>query len=74
MLITTFICIERWYYYYDKREHVGLRTWTFYGVATTRAAASGQMWAYSSLFIPMCTNTITALRGTPLKKVLPLDR
>lgn len=55
------------------REHTGLRQITGWGVSITRGAASAMMFAYSSMLLMMCQNTITILRDTVLQFYIPFD-
>ncbi|XP_050459016.1 dual oxidase 2-like isoform X1 [Cataglyphis hispanica] len=67
------IFAERVYYYSIQREHSGLRRILGYGLTITRGAASAMMFAYSTLLIMMCHNTITVLRTTVLQFYIPFD-
>ncbi|XP_046401150.1 dual oxidase 2-like [Ischnura elegans] len=67
------IFAERFYYYSIEREHAGLRAITGYGVPVTRGAASAMMFAYSTILLTMCRNTITHLRETFLVEYIPFD-
>jgi dual oxidase len=64
---------ERAYYFSVEREHAGLRRITGYGVSLTRGAASTMALTYSVILLPMCRNTITYLRETPLNRFVPFD-
>lgn len=59
--------------YSVEREHAALRRIAGYGVTITRGAASGQMFAYSTLLLTMCRNLITALRETFFNRFIPFD-
>ncbi|XP_057662401.1 dual oxidase 2-like [Diorhabda carinulata] len=72
-LVLLAIFAERAYYYSVEREHSGLRQIAGYGVTITRGAASAMMFAYSSLLVTMCRNTITYLRDTVASKYFPFD-
>lgn len=56
-----------------EREHAGLRRIAGYGVSITRGAASTMAFTYSVILLPMCRNTITYLRETPLNRFVPFD-
>lgn len=70
---TALIFVERAYYYSVETEHGGLRRVAGYGVTTTRGAAQAICWTYSLVLLPMCRNTITAFRSTPIARVVPFD-
>ncbi|XP_064475298.1 dual oxidase 2-like [Ornithodoros turicata] len=72
-LVLMGIFAERAYYYSVEREHGGLRRIAGYGVTITRGAASGQMFAYATLLLTMCRNSITFLRETFLHRYIPFD-
>ena len=59
--------------YSVEREFAGLRRIAGYGVSMTRGAASAMMFAYCSLLVTMCRNTITLLRETFLARYIPFD-
>ncbi|XP_026827307.1 dual oxidase 2 isoform X2 [Ooceraea biroi] len=67
------IFAERVYYYSIQREHSGLRRILGYGLTITRGSASAMMFAYSTLLLTMCHNTITILRTTILQFYIPFD-
>ncbi|RLU27603.1 hypothetical protein DMN91_001407 [Ooceraea biroi] len=62
-----------WLYYSIQREHSGLRRILGYGLTITRGSASAMMFAYSTLLLTMCHNTITILRTTILQFYIPFD-
>merc|ERR1719354_788936 len=73
ILVLMAIFAERAYFYSVEREFAGLRRIAGYGVSMTRGAASAMMFAYCSLLVTMCRNTITLLRETFLARYIPFD-
>ncbi|KAG8180699.1 hypothetical protein JTE90_005796 [Oedothorax gibbosus] len=67
------IFIEKAYYYSVEAEHNGLRRIAGYGVTVTRGAASSMMFAFATILLTMCRNTITFLRETFFHKYIPFD-
>lgn len=77
VIITIFnggLFAERAYYYAVETEaHGGLRRALGYGVTVTRGSAQSVSFCYVMILLPMCRNTITALRSTYLAKLIPFD-
>ncbi|CAL1297932.1 unnamed protein product [Larinioides sclopetarius] len=67
------IFIQKAYYYSVEAEHTGFRRVAGYGVTVTRGAASSMMFAYSTILLTMCRNTITFLRETFFNQYIPFD-
>ncbi|GBM06687.1 Dual oxidase 2 [Araneus ventricosus] len=67
------IFIQKAYYYSVEAEHTGFRRVAGYGVTVTRGAASSMMFAYSTILLTMCRNTITFLRETFFHQYIPFD-
>lgn len=59
--------------YSVEAEHTGFRRHAGYGVTITRGAASAMMFAYSTILLTMCRNTITFLRETFFHQYIPFD-
>ncbi|GFT66944.1 hypothetical protein NPIL_295941 [Nephila pilipes] len=72
-LVILGIFIEKAYYYSVEAEHTGFRRVAGYGVTVTRGAASSMMFAFSTILLTMCRNTITFLRETFFHKYVPFD-
>ncbi|ODN05836.1 Dual oxidase 1, partial [Orchesella cincta] len=72
-LVFLAIFFERAYVYSVESEHGGLRQIAGYGVSVTRGAASAMMFAYATLLLTMCRNSITILRETFLHRFIPFD-
>ncbi|CAL8138364.1 unnamed protein product [Orchesella dallaii] len=72
-LVFLSVFAERAYVYSIESEHGGLRQIAGYGVSVTRGAASAMMFAYATLLLTMCRNSITVLRETFLHRFVPFD-
>ncbi|XP_054706944.1 dual oxidase 2-like [Uloborus diversus] len=72
-LIMFGIFIQKAYYYSVEAEHNGLRRIAGGGVTITRGAASSMMFAFATILLTMCRNTITFLRETFFHKYIPFD-
>lgn len=59
--------------YSVEAEHTGFRRIAGYGVTVSRGAASALMFAYATILLTMCRNTITFLRETFFHKFIPFD-
>lgn len=59
--------------YSVEAEHTGFRRVAGYGVTISRGAASALMFAYATILLTMCRNTITLLRETFFHKFIPFD-
>ncbi|XP_035207728.1 dual oxidase 2-like isoform X3 [Stegodyphus dumicola] len=72
-LVILGIFIQKAYYYSVEAEHTGLRRIAGYGLTITRGAASSMMFAFATILLTMCRNTITFLRETFFHKYIPFD-
>lgn len=72
-LILFGIFIQKAYSYSVEAEHTGFRRIAGYGVTVSRGAASALMFAYATILLTMCRNTITFLRETFFHKFIPFD-
>ncbi|KAL5272003.1 hypothetical protein ACHWQZ_G000262 [Mnemiopsis leidyi] len=72
-LMVLVLFFERFITYSRYKDHTGYPQLLGYSLSLTRGSAAVLMFTFPIFLLLMCKNTITHLRGTFLKRYIPLD-
>ncbi|XP_063692372.1 dual oxidase 2-like isoform X2 [Bolinopsis microptera] len=73
LLVVFVLFLERFITYSRYKDHTGYPQLLGYSLSLTRGSAAVLMFTFPLFLVLMCKNTLTHLRGTFIKRYIPLD-